>query len=111
MTLAVSAAEASSVARLMTRFSSGAKRRWPVSANNALPNNGIPSSNSISMSVFLELFHMPYFQTVERLADLEEENAENEHADQHIQRNPQFHHHGHAISGAGGGEEQAVFHR
>ena len=57
------------------------------------------------------LFHLPDIQAVELLADLEEEHAEDDHADEDVEGNSQFDYHRHAVGGAGGGEEQAVFHR
>ncbi len=50
-------------------------------------------------------------QTVEGLADLEEEDTEDEGGHQHVQRDTQLHHQRHALRGAGGGEEQAVLQR
>ncbi|MBI5861320.1 MAG: transposase [Rhodocyclales bacterium] len=50
-------------------------------------------------------------EAVELVANLEEEHAEDDDADQHVERYAQFHHHRHAIGGAGGGEKQAVLHR
>ena len=47
-------------------------------------------------------------ETVEGLAQLEEEDAEDEGAHQYVQRDAQLHHHRHAVGGAGGGEEQPV---
>ena len=54
---------------------------------------------------------MMQIQTVELLADLEEENAEHEHGDEDIQRNPELDDHRHAVGGAHGPEEEAVLHR
>jgi len=49
-------------------------------------------------------------ETVELLADLEEEHAQDHHADQHVERDAEFDDHRHAIGRARRGEEQAVFH-
>ena len=45
------------------------------------------------------------------VADMEEEHAEDERADQHVERDAQLDHQRHAVGRAGGGEEQAVLHR
>ena len=50
-------------------------------------------------------------ETVELLADLEEEDSENEDSYQKVECNTQLNHHGHAIRGAGCSEEKAIFHR
>ena len=50
-------------------------------------------------------------EAVELLADLEEEHAEDEHADQQVERDAQLDHHGHAVGGAGGREKQPILHR
>jgi hypothetical protein len=49
-------------------------------------------------------------EAVELVADLEEEHAEDDDADQHVEGDAQLDHHRHAVGGAGGGEEQAVLH-
>ncbi len=48
---------------------------------------------------------------VELLADLEQEHAEDDHADQHVQGDAELDDHRHAVGGAGGREEEPVFHR
>src|ERR1039458_9425413 len=59
----------------------------------------------------LERLEMMQIKTVEPLADLEQENAEDKHCDQDIQRNPELDDHRHAVGGAHGPEEKAVLHR
>src|SRR5690242_20132521 len=62
-----------------------------------------------SPSLFLlELLEVLEVEAVELLADLEEEDTEDEHADQHVQRDAQLHHHRHAVGRAGRREQQAV---
>jgi len=48
---------------------------------------------------------------MKRSSNLEEEDAQHEDADQHIQRDAELDHQRHAVGGAGSGKEQAVFHR
>src|SRR5579862_4227423 len=50
-------------------------------------------------------------ETVELLADLKEEDSENEDSNQQIECNAQLNHHRHAVSGASCGQEKAIFHR
>src|SRR5256885_926332 len=111
MTRAVSRVAAKKVAKLIAAFSSGAQPRCPVRASSSAPRSGRHRTIAISTLVFLQLFHVPDVQAVEALADMEEEDAEDERADQHVERNAQLHHERHAVSGAGGGEEKPVFHR
>src|ERR1035441_6959572 len=61
-------------------------------------------------SILLEVFHVAQVERFELLADLEEEEAEDEDADQHVERDAELDDHRHAVGGAGGGEEEAVFH-
>ena len=58
-----------------------------------------------------QLLHVLQVEAVELLADLEEEHAEDEHRDQHVERDAELDDHRHAVSRAGRREEQAVFHR
>lgn len=44
------------------------------------------------------------------LPDLEEEDAENDHADHDVERDAKFDDHRHPVRCAGGGKEQAIFH-
>src|SRR5512136_175965 len=100
------------VHRLKATLTSRALSRWPTSARTRPPSSGIASRKArASNSVFLQFFEVADVQAVELLADLEHEHTENEHADQHVQRDAELDHHRHAIGGRGGGEEQAVFHR
>src|SRR6266581_5607097 len=108
MTRAVSRVAAKKVAKLIVAFSSGAQPRWPVRASNSAPRSGRPRTIAISTLVFLQLFHMPDVEAVEALADMEEEDAEDERADQHVERHAQLHHERHPIGRAGGGEEEPV---
>src|SRR5574340_439161 len=110
MTRAVSAPEAMKVPRLIAELSSGANCRQPNSASSRPPIRGKANTQRISTSLFFQFFHVLQVQTVESLPDLEEEDAQDDHADQHVERDAQFHHQRHAIGGAGGGEKQAVFH-
>ena len=50
-------------------------------------------------------------ETVELLADLEEEDSEDERRNQEIECNAQLNHHGHSVGRAGCSEEEAIFHR
>src|SRR5258707_10142722 len=92
MTRAVSSVVAKKVAKLMVAFSSGAQPRWPVSASSSAPRSGRPRTIAISTLVFLQSFHMPDVEAVETLADMEEEDAEDERAVQHVERHAQLHH-------------------
>src|SRR5512135_482945 len=59
----------------------------------------------------LQLLEVLEVEAVELLADLEEEHAEDQHADQHVERDAELDDHRHAVGRAGRGEEQAVLHR
>ena len=50
-------------------------------------------------------------EAVELLADLEEEHAEHQHRDQHVERDAELDDHRHAVGRAHRAEEQAVLHR
>src|SRR5665213_2071521 len=100
-----------SVARLIATLTSAARRRAPTSVSKIAPTTGIARTSTSSTSVLLECFELMQIEAVELLADLEEEDAENEYADEQVQRNAQLDHHRHAVGRAGRGEEQAVFHR
>src|SRR5512139_2292154 len=115
MTCTVSAQAARKLPRLKATLMSRALSWWPTSASTAPPTRGQASRkarafSSASTSVFLQLFEVADVQAVELLADLEHEHAQDEHADQHVERDAQLHDHGHAVGGRGGGEEEAVFH-
>ncbi len=64
-----------------------------------------------STSILLQRLEVRRVQAVELLADLEEEHAEDQHGHQHIQGDAELDDHRHAVGGAHGAEEQAVFHR
>ena len=66
---------------------------------------------SITLTRLLQLLEVLDVEAVELLADLEEEHAEDQHADQHVERDAELDHHRHAVGRAGRGEEQAVLHR
>src|SRR5579863_5898509 len=100
------------VARLKATFSSGAKRRPPTTASVAAPTSGVPSSSRNSMlfpppggGVFPKRLEVMEIQAVELLADLEEEDAEHQHRDQHIEGDAKLDHHRHAVGGAHGAEK------
>src|ERR1017187_1269319 len=77
-----SSAAATSVEELTATLSSGALRRAPKRASNTNPRRGKPSTASSSKSILLEVFHVAQIEAPELLADLKEEKAENEDADQ-----------------------------
>src|SRR5438034_1914031 len=112
MTCTVSTQAAMKVKKLNTTLSSIAQLRCPNAASTRLPASGIPrTKSSVSNSVFLEFFQVADVEAVEALADLEEEHAEDQHADQHVERDPELDHHRHAIRSARCREEQSVLHR
>src|SRR5439155_13845247 len=110
ITRLVSSAAAPKVTRLIMALASGAQRLCPTRASSTAPATGITSTSAISKSVLLQLFHMLDVEAVELLADMEEEDAEDERAHQHVQRHAQFDHQRHPVGGARGGEKQAVLH-
>src|SRR6185369_10057102 len=59
---------------------------------------------------FLQFGHLIDIQTVKGRVDVEEEDAEDKGCYQQVERHPQLYDHRHAVGGAGGGKEQAVFH-
>ena len=61
--------------------------------------------------LFLQLLEVADVEAVELLADLEHEDAEDQDADQHVERDAELDHHRHAVGRRRGGEEQAVLHR
>src|SRR6202007_2025477 len=104
--------DAAKVARLNATLTSRAAGRCPTSASTTPPSSGKASTSvSTGISLVLQLFEVADVQAVELLADLEHEHAQDQHADQHVERDAEFHHHRHAVGGRGGGEEQAVSHR
>src|SRR3989338_5843349 len=110
-TRTVSATAAAKVQKLISEFSSAAQQRAPNAASSRPPSSGESSSAMSCRSIILEFFHVGDVEAVEGLADLEEEDAEDEGGHQHVERDAQLHHQRHAVRGAGCGEEQAVFHR
>src|SRR5512142_1932642 len=107
-TRTVSTTDATKVLRLISELSSAAQLREPNTASRPPPSSGISNSARSCRSIILELLHMGDVQTVEGLADLEEEDAEDKGGHQHVERNAQFHHQRHALGSAGGGEKQTV---
>ena len=127
ITRTVSAVAARNVSRHTATLTAGACSRSPTMASSTAPAMGRPRTAMISIMgdvelrsstrashhrygcsrslVLLELFHMLQVQAVELLTDLEEEHAEDKHADQHVERNAQLDHHRHTVGGAGGGKE------
>src|SRR5436190_22755152 len=63
-----------------------------------------------SRSFVFELFEMMDVEAVERLANLEEEDAENERRHEDIQADPELDYHRHAVGRAGRSKEQPVLH-
>ena len=122
-TRAVSAQAARNVARLKATLSSGAQRRAPKTPRQAgrrrgglraaggIPRYRPPREIDSLRWRLLERLEMMEIQTVELLADLEEEDAEHEHRDEDIERNAELDDHRHAVGGAHGPEEQAILHR
>src|SRR6476661_2892311 len=98
ITRIVSAAAASSVQKLAAAFTVGANERWPISARS-------------SVVAFPQLFEVLEVEAVELLANLEEEDAEDQHADEHVERDAELDDHRHTVRGARRREEQAVLHR
>src|SRR2546428_3719985 len=114
ITRTVSAIDASHVRRLTATLTRDAQARWPTAASSSAPASGKTSTAMVSIIRSLglfELFEMLQVEAVELLADLEEEHTEDQHADQHIERDAQLDDHRHAVGRAGRGEEKAVFHR
>src|SRR5688572_15610947 len=114
-TLAVTAIATTKVARLAATPSSGAQRRPPSTPSSAPAHSGIPSRKisriSISLpSFFLQSFHVPDLEAVEGLADLEEEDPEDERAHQDVEGDSQLDHQRHPVGRAGRGEEEPVLH-
>ena len=122
-TRAVSAQAAMKVTRLTATFSSGAQRRAPKHAEEpaAPAERDCPGAGTIpcysrlpeagERLAFLERLEMMQIEAVELLADLEEEDAEDQHRDEHIERDAKLDDHRHAVGGAHGAEEQSVLHR
>src|SRR5262245_3670306 len=97
ITRAVSAQLARKVPRLAATFASAAQRRSPNSASTAAPNSGSPRHSTSSIALILaQRFQVMQVEAVELLPDLEEEDAEDEHADQNVQRDAELDHHRHA---------------
>src|SRR5436190_5730969 len=114
ITRTVSEAAATKVQALAATFTAGAIARCPMSASAIAPITGVARTTMISITgarLFLELLEVLQVEAVELLADLEEEHAEDQHADEHVERHAELDDHRHPISGAGRGKEQAVFHR
>src|SRR5574340_1677599 len=109
-TRTVSATAAAKVQKLIREFSSAAQLREPNKASSSPPSNGASNSAVSCRSIILEFLHVRDVQAVEGLADLEEENAEDEGGHQHVQSDAQLDHQRHAVRGAGRGEEQPVLH-
>src|SRR5437899_5256354 len=108
---AVSTQAARKVPRLKATLTSRALSRWPTSARTKPPANGVARRKAnASISVFLQLFEVANVQAVELFANLEHEHAQDQHANQHIQRDAELDHHRHAIGRRCGSKEQAVLH-
>src|ERR1700687_3899533 len=90
MTRKTSREAAISVAKLMPALSSAAQRRAPNRPNRMDPSNGRPRTSNISTSLLLERFQVMQVEAVELLPDLEEKDAENEHTNQHVERDAAF---------------------
>src|SRR6516225_1184102 len=118
MTRTVSAQAAKNVSRLNATLSSGAKRRAPRMARTAAPAKGLPRSSRNSTlfapprgGILLQRLEVMQIQAVELFADLEEEDAEDEHRDQHVECDPKLDDHWHAVGRTHGAEEEAILHR
>src|SRR6516164_2203636 len=118
ITCTVRAQAARNVTRLKATLSSGAKRRAPKIASTAAPASGLPMSSRNSMllaplgdGVLAQGFEMMEIQAVELLADLEKEDAEHQHRDQHVECHAELHYHRHAVGGTHRAEEKTVLHR
>src|SRR5512147_2652433 len=91
ITRIVNAAAASSVARLNAALASGAQRRAPNRARHAAPTIGLASRvRNSTLLLFLQRLEVVQVKAVELLADLEEEHAEHEHRDQHVERDAEL---------------------
>src|SRR5260370_9148357 len=100
---------ATRVARLMPTFNSAAKRRAPSSASNTEPRNGSPKTSMISTSsVLLQRFEVMQIEAVKLLTNLEEKDAQNEHANQNVKGDSQLDHHRHSIGRAGCSKNQPM---
>src|SRR5665213_2858471 len=88
-TRSVSADAAANVRKLAATFTHPAYARSPTSISVMAPASGRHSTAMTSIMLF-ELFEMRKVETVELLADLEEEYAEDQHADQHVERDTQL---------------------
>src|SRR5690349_16667343 len=112
MTRAVSAPAPSSVAKLKATFRSRAKPRWPMPARSAAPASGEASKRrrASMRSVVLQALQVADVQAVELLADLEQEHAEDQDADQHVERDAELHDHRHAVGRRDRREEEPVLH-
>src|SRR5512139_3081509 len=102
-TSTASSTEATKVPKLISELSSAAQLREPNTASSTPPSSGTSSSAMSCTSIILQLLHVGDVQAVEGLADLKEEDAEDEGSHQHVQRD--------ALRGAGRCEEQAVLQR
>src|SRR5262245_43976411 len=96
ITVTASAAAAANVQAVTAMFTSGATGRCPTSASAIAPASGRTSRRTISITVFLPV-EMLEVEVVELLADLEEEDTEDQDANQHIERNAELDDHRHAI--------------
>src|SRR4029079_14808757 len=83
-TSAVSAQAATKVPRLNATFSSIARSRWPTRASITTPASGMPRTmrSSPTSVLLLQRLEVAHVEAVELLADLEQEHAEDQHADE-----------------------------
>src|SRR5579864_8627848 len=107
-----SSVAATKVRKLKPTLSSAATWCCPTSARHAPAKSGIAkTTSSTQASVIFEFFKVMNVQTVELLADLEHEHAEDQDAHQHIKSDAEFDDHRHAVRCRSSGKKQAVFHR
>ena len=67
--------------------------------------------DELHATVLLQRLEVMQVEAVELLADLEEEDAQHQHRDQHVQRHAKFYDHRHAVGRAHRAKEQPVLHR
>src|SRR5471032_2008419 len=109
---AASSMAAAKVRELNPTLRFGAKWCCPPSARHPPATSGMPRTSSRTQAlVIFEFFEVANVQTIELLANLEHEDAQDQDAHQHVQPDAELDDHRHAIGGGGGGKEQSVFHR
>src|SRR6266850_364211 len=103
---------AAKVRKLNPTLRCRATGRCPTSARHPPASSGIPkTSSSTQASVIFEFLKVMNVQTVELLADLEHEHAQDQDAHKHIESDAEFDDHRHAVRRRGSSKKQSVFHR